>query len=121
MYSNGPESGDPLEAELSALRPAALRVLVVSRIAAEVESDEAPRLQSRTSRPRVRWMIGALAAGLAASVAIAAFIRHGRTVPQHPDIVIGPSAPHAPLISASNRPITLATYRIALARSPEDA
>jgi hypothetical protein len=121
MYSNGPESGDPLEAELSALRPAALPAQVISRIAAEVESDDAPRLQSRASRPRVRWMIGALAAGLAASIAIVAFIRHGRTLPQHPEIVIGPSAPHVPLQAASNRPVTLAAYRIALARSPEDA
>ena len=121
MDSDRPESGDPLEAELSRLRPAALTPHLVSRIAAGLAADVAPRIQARTSRPHVRWMIGALAAGLAACIAVAVFIRHRQTVPPHPDIVIGPPAPPAQLAAAPDRPVTLAAYRSALARSPEDA
>jgi hypothetical protein len=121
MDSDRPESGDTLEAELSGLRPAALTPHLVSRIAAELAAEDAPRIQAGTSRPHVRWMIGALAAGLAASFVVTAVMRHGQTVPLHPNIVVGPPAPPAQLAAAPDRPVTLAAYRSALARSPEDA
>lgn len=121
MDSNRPESGDPLEAELSGLRPVALTPQVVSRITAVMGSDDAARPPARASRPRVRWMIGALAAGLAASIAVAVFIRHSRTSPHDRQVSVDPPAPRVLRAAAPERPVTLAAYRIALARSPEDA
>jgi len=123
MSTVRPESDDPLEAELVALRPVALTPQAVSRIAEAVGSGDRERSRSAGGRPRVRWVIGALAAGLAASVAVTAWVRHVQSVRRY-DVATTTGTqvhPVVPTTAPPERPITLAAYRSALSRSPEEA
>jgi hypothetical protein len=126
MDGNTPESGDPLEAELSGLRPAALTRQAVARIRLELAGDEDVRRTHDLARTARRWFIGALAAGMAAAVVVTAWVRHDliRTKPivsTQPNWYSGPGAPTVLASSAPDHPVTLAAYRAALARSPEEA
>jgi hypothetical protein len=105
------EAPDPLEAELSALRPLdpspELRRRVADRLAA------AP-----PANPPRPWRI-ALASGLAAACLAAALLWWaGRRVVE-PRPIAGPPAPAPPEEVEDSGP-TLLAYRRALARSPEE-
>jgi hypothetical protein len=122
MSTVRPESDDPLEAELVALRPVALTPQVVSRIAEAVSSGDREGVRLTVGGPRVRWIIGALAAGLAASITVTAWVRHAQSVRRHDVATTGSEVrPVVPAAAPPERPVTLATYRSALSRSPEDA
>jgi hypothetical protein len=122
MSTVRPEWNDPLEAELVALRPVALTPKAVSRIADAVGSEDRERAQLAGGRPRVRRIIGALAAGLAASITVTAWVRHAQSVRRHDVAAIGSQMhPAVPAAAPAERPITLAAYRNALSRSPEEA
>lgn len=122
MSTIRPESDDPLEAELAVLRPCPLPPQVVSRIAEAVGSDESERTTSAAGRSRVRWIIGAVATGLAASIAVTAWVRHAQNVRGRDVAKTGSEVRlNLPAAGPPERPITLAEYRNALARSPEEA
>jgi hypothetical protein len=126
MDSDRPESGDPLEAELSGLRPAALTGQLVARIRLELEGDDTNRRGRDRARVGRRWMIGAIAAGVAAAIVATPLIRHDLfhrmgTASTRPDEHFGPRVSPVVRAAAPDGPVTLAAYRSALTRSPEDA
>ena len=122
MSTVRPESDDPLDAELVALRPVALTPQVVSRIAELLGSGDIGRARLAGGRPRVHWIIGALAAGVAASITLTAWVRHADSVRRHEVATRGSEVrPVVPAAAPPERPVTLAAYRSALSRSPEEA
>ena len=101
------EAHDPLEAELSALRPHEVSPDLRRRVAERLGG-------SAPEKTRRSWVI-ALAGGLAACAAAVLLWWGWRNGQPQQTIVQPPSAPTA----AVEAP-TLQAYRLALARSPED-
>ena len=103
------EAPDPLEAELSALRPYA--------VSPDLRRGVAERLGGAApSRARQRWAF-VLAGGLAAACLAAAFVWWGSQRRDEPQYTIVPPAPPA---GVGDSEPTLQAYRRALARSPEE-
>ena len=105
------EPDDPLEAELSALRPHEISPALRRRVAAGLAAPPPGRF-------RRRWL-PALAGGLAAACLAAVLFpwRGGDVVGPRP--IDTSSTPTPPLAADESRPVLLA-YQRAWARSPED-
>src|SRR5437868_4920694 len=124
-----PANPDPLEAELAALRPREPSAGLSRRIGQELGeggtfTGAAGGLsidRGRPDRRPIRWLVG-VAAGLAAAVVGVAVIRHVRKAPLPPGsdkrVAVHPVPSQPGDIQADGgQPITLATYRNALAKS----
>ena len=110
------EPPDPLEAELSALRPREISTGLRRRVA--------ERLADPPHAKRRIWRI-ALAAGLAAACLAVVFFRrgggHGPVSDPGPVVVRPLPAPPADVKAAEDDPeLTLLAYELALSRSPEE-
>jgi hypothetical protein len=104
------EARDPLEAELSALRP--------HEVSPELRRRVAERLAEHAPAKRRRLWWFALAGGLAAACLAAVLFRWGAGRRDEPESVVRPQpAPSAPVEDAEP---TLWAYERALARSPEE-
>jgi hypothetical protein len=110
------EAPDPLEAELSALRPQPVSPGLRRRVARRLGDD--PRGLTPPARHRRRWWF-ALAAGLAAACLAAVLLWWGSGRRTEPEPIVVQPRPRPPSRVEGAEP-TLLAYQRALARSPED-